>query len=102
MAFDATREMAYAVARVQPDDHGRSFFPPQLWGLNAEGNMYVIGADGRKVVATMEEIKRLFPEPKKAEAPKLMALPVHVDTTLPPANLRPDGKRKPANHKAGK
>ena len=64
MTYDATEVMAMAVARAQPDDHGRSFFPPIVWGLNSYGNLFVIGADGRKVIYTMEQIKELLPAAK--------------------------------------
>ena len=76
----------------------------------------VVMADGRKCAATVEIAKDLLAKklaaarPIKIEAPRLMALPAHKDNALPPANLKPNGKRKPASvprtsgatHKAGK
>jgi hypothetical protein len=102
--YDPIKVMAEAVARDAPSHLGKPAFPPLSWRVD-ENTLIVILADGRKIYASMNYIKTLLPDPKKkVEAPKLMTLPTKRDPLLPPANIKPDGKRRssPQGDKSGK
>jgi hypothetical protein len=85
--YNAIKVMAEAVAKAQPDHAGQPAFPPQSWRVEGD-TLIVLCADGRKVSASMEEIKQLLPgkhaerqaEPHPAApvAPAVQSLPVHT------------------------
>jgi hypothetical protein len=90
MEKEELKKLTEAVARAQPDHNGRSFFPPAIWSINNYGNLIVIGDDGRKVVISLEEARKLLPaerpakEKPKAIAPDVMKLPVHGTDKVTP------------------
>jgi hypothetical protein len=81
-----------------PKHLGQSTTPPLSWVVE-DGKLRIILADGRGPFRfTLPHAKAVV------KAPELMALPVHdLDRTIyPPANLKPNGKHKPARKQAGK
>ena len=82
------KEAAFALALAQPRHLNMPTVPPIHWRED-NGVLRVLMADGRTVRGPLPKLKI-----GKVEAPKLMTLPVKTDPTLPPANLKPDGKRK--------
>jgi hypothetical protein len=95
------KDAAYAIAASVPPLKDPTT-PPIHWRVEggADGQplvLRVLLADGRTVRRPLPELHRT----KQIKAPELMALPAR-NPDLPPANLKPDGKkRSPAKHKAG-
>jgi len=113
------KDAAFALAEATPRHLDRPTTPPIHWRLEVGADhdppiLRVLLADGRTVrgVVPVPAKQSRFPhgtrgaplaqyqkKDKKPVASKLMALPVHsVDAGLPPANLKPDGKKRPSSH----
>jgi hypothetical protein len=102
------KDAAFAFAETIPSHLGRPTTPPMKWSvtgtilriITADGrgpfyaplSHFTAGSKGPKIIAEVRSMPI---------APELMALPAR-DPSLPPANLKPDGKKKPAVNKAGK
>jgi hypothetical protein len=119
LSFD---DICKKLAATVPDHNGKSFSPPMVTYKNPNGNITLVGCDGRKYVFTPEMVNQVIQEKKQAddvkpviapkiqvaEAPKLMGLPTHrpssqevkpqIPSLYPPENLKPNGKRK--SHKS--
>jgi hypothetical protein len=70
------------LAATVPDFAGHSFSPPSAVAERENGDLVLLGADGRKVVFTPEDVARIVgagfkPAPPSIEAPALQALPIH-------------------------
>jgi hypothetical protein len=105
------KEAAYRLAEETPKLGGHPTTPPIRWREDA-GLLRVLLADGRTVRGPLPkniliENDRIAmglkpPKANKVEAPKLMELsPRVLEPGVPPANLKANGKRSPAKHKAG-
>jgi hypothetical protein len=92
------KDAAYALAAAQPRHLDQPTTPPIHW-REENGLLRVLMADGRTVRGPLPDLHRTK-QSLPIKAPALMALPAR-DPELPPANLKANGKRKPANHKAG-
>jgi hypothetical protein len=100
------KDAAYQIAKETPALKDPTT-PPIHWRLEGGKDgiplvLRVLLADGRTIRRPLHLVGagRCPAQSAPIKAPALMALPVHVDSTLPPANLKPDGKRKPATHRS--
>jgi hypothetical protein len=84
------KEAAFALAEATPRHLDQPTTPPIRWREDA-GLLRVLLADGRTVRGPLKYTP--FPKPK---APELMVLPTHpvILSVNPPANLKPNGKKK--------
>jgi hypothetical protein len=98
----ALKDAAFKLAEETPRHLDQPTTPPIHWREDA-GLLRVLLADGRTVRGPMPVVGTHGVRPLKAKAPELMALParthevgVHpvISSGDPPANLRPDGKKK--------